>query len=679
MSTTTDKKISLWMSGNQVRSKGFEDLVLIKPQFPKLTYMGVPGVEACPYAFVVKIGTNYIQYTLVLNRITTSDGNPGAILKIAIGIPAKHRIAGGISPYQVLMEIRQHFVDHYMRPTLGVEGGFTYKAGVVDSSEFSDLLDRYVLESCAMPHRVMQGSEPGLLVLPETEIAELFKDVQYKEFSRFNEVVVATSANEGSYAGRVLAPVSIPRRPAYTLVVNGKNVAWPVTDIFHQLTTLKTNKDTAYFENVQISFCVKDLLEGNIPTGITFDAAEEVVYCKLLAIEKQRSFAVSVTGCDEEAAALKKVRFVLDDGTAVHVDDQGKLTLGGMQLKSKVKVEYTGTDYMISEYSQNGSTLKIVLKPNTDEPQLASGRAVLQGDQFMALNVYLIGVKEEEASFQLRMVDREREMILQQKVLFRKVPNTDGKKSLDLLNAVIPLSSSWQGKTVQVELKNKRLRTRKNIEISPLYIGENKLKINNLKETGFLDQLRDRWRLIALCLCLPLCFAFGFGVKSCLTDDKPESADALERGAEKVETKFVQKKDLMSLERCEAVMNDSTHNITFEEVFEIYSWLKGNDSLVVKVPELVERVDVYYQVASAIQSHSYAKLKAMGEKARYEEGLNEKDLWNLRGIYSGYKEADGRLHTYSEEEVKTVKIAFLNGQFTSFDDLKSVRPEQAEP
>lgn len=354
------KKISLWISGNQVRSKGFEDLVLIKPQFPALTYTGIPGVEACQYAFAVKIGPNYTQYTIIPNKITTADGVPNGVLKIAIGIPAQHRIVGGISPYRVLMELKDLFFNTYMQPTLGVDGGFKHKDERPNAALFEQVLDKYQLETIDAPHRPMSGQETGLLILSENEIEKLFCDVQYNEFNRFSEVIVASAANESAYLGKTVS-VTVPRKPQYQLYLNGRQHKWPVTDIYNTPSTLNANPDTQCYETAEVTFTLNELLTGKIPSGVKIDTVNEVVSVTLTPKEKVKTFHVTVNG-EVNPTQTAKLRFKLDDGTPLWVGSDGTFTLRGTQLGRGLNI-YTGDSRLeIVSRNKTGDTINIVTK-----------------------------------------------------------------------------------------------------------------------------------------------------------------------------------------------------------------------------------------------------------------------------------------------------------------------------
>lgn len=153
-----NNKISLWISGNQRRSGYTPILSVNEPPFSYPGYDERKGMQSLDFYIVVKTTADYTQYTLIHNKISTADGYPNAILKIAIGIPVGMYIEHDKSPYDVLIAVKDTFVREYMTPTYGVEGGFSFTDKIVTEDAFIKILDSYKLIGDSSSQKVMRGT-----------------------------------------------------------------------------------------------------------------------------------------------------------------------------------------------------------------------------------------------------------------------------------------------------------------------------------------------------------------------------------------------------------------------------------------------------------------------------------------------------------------------------------------
>lgn len=189
-----NNKISLWISGNQRRSGYTPILSVYQPPFSYPGYDERKGMQSSDFYFVVRTTDEYTQYTLIHNKITTSDGYPNAILKIAIGIPAGMCIKHDKSPYEVLIAVKDAFVREYMTPTYGVEGGFSFTDKIVTEDIFVKILDSYELIGDSSSQKVMRGTSAKTVFTEE--VSRYLKTFRLdNDLESLGELVVAEGTN----------------------------------------------------------------------------------------------------------------------------------------------------------------------------------------------------------------------------------------------------------------------------------------------------------------------------------------------------------------------------------------------------------------------------------------------------------------------------------------------------
>ncbi len=333
----SNNKITLWISGNQFRSAGFQPIIAIGQFMLQLTYQGYPGMDVTPYYYVVKTTPEYTQYTLIHNKITSADGVSGTMLKMAVAIPAGYQLQNGISVLTLLEEIREVFTMRYMEPTLGVEGGFTYKRETPNKKDFEDILARYALEPTYIPLCITGGSRSGLLLASGEQMELLFQDVQYKEFQQFSEIIVSNDADTSYYEGCIINKlnngkgITIPQERNFRLLINNVEKRWPVTDPYNEPTRISHTKvhnlDTNMYEEEITSFTINDLLNGMGPSNVSVDFNNSVVNC---IINKPRritkplreprptvlKLSIRLVNCPIKKASIPAT-LVIDNGTNV--------------------------------------------------------------------------------------------------------------------------------------------------------------------------------------------------------------------------------------------------------------------------------------------------------------------------------------------------------------------------
>ena len=286
-----NNRITLLISGNQYRSAGFQPIITTGQFILQLSYQGYPGMDMTQYYYVLKITNDYTQYTLVHNKITSADGVGNTMLNISIAIPAGYQLQNGVSVLTLLDEIREAFTTLYMEPTLGIEGGYTYKRLSPDKSVFEEILSRYPLEPTYIHQCVNIGSRPGILLIPREQAELLFCDVQYPEFRNYSEIIVSNEADSSFYEGYIINKlhngmgIQIPNNRHFRLYINNQEWNWPVADPFNERTVVSHTKvyglDTNTYEEEITSFTINELLNGSGPSNVNIDVENQVISCTI--------------------------------------------------------------------------------------------------------------------------------------------------------------------------------------------------------------------------------------------------------------------------------------------------------------------------------------------------------------------------------------------------------------
>ena len=154
----------------------------------------------------------------ILPLDSESDGR----LSIILAIPKNHSIKGGVSPYEVLMDVYNSFISKYM--TVINDSNIkrfksTLESIVAEGDEFRKILDKYELEPVSTEYVPMNPEGiPATLHLPQDKLNEFFCDTQYPEFRTYKEIYITTQGK----SSEELAGIKIPREKEYEIWENDR-------------------------------------------------------------------------------------------------------------------------------------------------------------------------------------------------------------------------------------------------------------------------------------------------------------------------------------------------------------------------------------------------------------------------------------------------------------------------
>lgn len=268
--------ISVKVCGNPESSGGFGPILLLNnPSFVVEDQFYV-GFDKNSFFFTITTQPTQTVYKLVKNNVRSSGAFRIGSLVIAISIPKNYKLEGGYTPYDVLCALKDEFLKKCMTCKDPVRETYEYNAGKIDGHVLDEVVGKFTLTRFRTPDRVMTPNGPvGYIVETEEKIKELFQDVNYPEFDKFKEVVVATAVHTTSYVP--IGNIQIPRPKKYELIVDGQPKG-DCCNLNERLKIICRSKSPLYYEDLSFVFSIQDLIDGNVShEGVVLDTVQERV------------------------------------------------------------------------------------------------------------------------------------------------------------------------------------------------------------------------------------------------------------------------------------------------------------------------------------------------------------------------------------------------------------------
>lgn len=268
--------ISVKVCGNPESSGGFGPILLLNnPSFVVEDQFYV-GFDKNSFFFTITTQPTQTVYKLVKNNVRSSGAFRAGSLVIAISIPKNYKLEGGYTPYDVLCALKDEFLKKCMTCKDPVRETYEYNASKIDGHVLDEVVGKFTLTCFRTPDRVMTPNGPvGYIVETEEKIKELFQDINYPEFDKFKEVVVATAVHTTSYVP--ISNIQIPRPKKYELIVDGQPQG-NCCNLNERLKIICRSKSPLYYEDLSFVFSIQDLIDGNVShEGVVLDTVQERV------------------------------------------------------------------------------------------------------------------------------------------------------------------------------------------------------------------------------------------------------------------------------------------------------------------------------------------------------------------------------------------------------------------
>lgn len=297
-----NKFISVKVSGNPDPNGGFGPLIMFKnPRF-ELKDVFYGGFESNSYYYSIRIEQSQVVYKIIKNNVRSHGAIRAGALSLAFSIPKGYKV-NGYKPYDVLMNLLHTFLKNCM----------TCRDEIADTYEFNDVrvpldaldetAEKYTLTESESPWRTMSNdARIGCIQAEEIQIEQLINDVQYDEFEKYSEVLIAENVGDNCTFSRITG-LEIPRRPVYTIVVdNDCNSILKKKEIDESI-TIEPKVDSRYYEWEPISFTISELLNGDYIKGVNFDRIAEIINVSTASYKYPKEFYIRVVFTPEENKA----------------------------------------------------------------------------------------------------------------------------------------------------------------------------------------------------------------------------------------------------------------------------------------------------------------------------------------------------------------------------------------
>ena len=292
-----NKFISVKVSGNPAPNGGFGPLIMFNnPRF-ELKDVFYGGFESNSYYYSIRIEQSQVVYKIIKNNVRSHGAIRAGALSLAFSIPKGYKV-NGYKPYAVLMDLLYTFLKNCM----------TCRDEQADTYEFNDVrvpldaLDetakKYTLTESESPWRTMSDDAGiGCIQADEIQIEQLINDVQYDEFEKYSEVLIAETVGDKCTFNRITG-LEIPRRPVYTIYVDGN--LYQKTNEVDKPITIEPKVDSRYYEWKPIRFTISELLNGDYVEGVNFVRIAEIINVSTASYKYPKEFNIRVVFTPEE-------------------------------------------------------------------------------------------------------------------------------------------------------------------------------------------------------------------------------------------------------------------------------------------------------------------------------------------------------------------------------------------
>ena len=366
-----NSNISVRVNGRPASNSGHIPLVSINsPQF-QLEDKEYVGFNDNSYFFTVKIVENYVIYKLVKNNVRSHNAIRPSTFHIAFSIPKGFQLANENTPYDVLKTLLDVFLNKCLECKDTVRGTYEFKDGLVDQHVLDEAASSFSIIPCEAPWRVMntKGSI-GYYIGDDQTIKQILADIQYPEFQKFSEIVLANSSNGSTYAP--IDNLEIPRKIAYSLYIDNQ-LEGVVTDEAVPI-SINSHEDPICYTNKTLAFTIEEALAGKVSEHVYINKAAETIRVSTqgLAIEKVTTIQIVVVPKDYQQYFVEKRPFLLTgQNGAIEIDRNLCFTLRGtensQEFKNSIKPELTCNEYVLKAFTLYGNEMRLTIEP---KPQI---------------------------------------------------------------------------------------------------------------------------------------------------------------------------------------------------------------------------------------------------------------------------------------------------------------------
>lgn len=458
---TNTNQISLKICGNPDANSGFQPMVIFNSPLIEIKDTVYAGFDANSYFFTIRIEKNQVVYKLVKNNVSSLGASRQGCLFIGIAIPKGYKLDDGISPYDVLMELKKGFLARCMTCKDPVTDKYEFKSNRVQPNILDDIAGSFSLVSSQTPYHTMSiGAPIAYVTTPEEKIKLLMNDVQYRAFTKFSEIVVASYVQNTNYYQ--ITNISIPRIAEYSIYIDGLLQSTVVSDP-RQYITAKGTGDTRFYENESLTFPLEKLLKGERIPNVSIDRVNEIINISAKDLKKPLTRKINVVFVPKEAETYFFTRrndwALLYDNQAISLGQDLSFVLTGEQLNAiyapqNFKIQqYCKAQFEVKAISASSNEIRVTTEKVHQNvyPPIGGGKTgsgIVQTTNINACEVQLSldqAYKHNNCIVQFYNTDRN---VLLQSV---KASFSRGNNGNHIAKVYVP--KSWSGSNIQVRLK----------------------------------------------------------------------------------------------------------------------------------------------------------------------------------------------------------------------------------
>ena len=736
-----NKFISVKVSGNPDPNGGFGSLIMFNnPRF-ELKDVFYGGFESNSFYYSIRIDQSQVVYKIIKNNVRSHGAIRAGALSLAFSIPKGYKV-DGYKPYEVLMDLLYTFLKNCM----------TCRDEQADTYEFNDVrvpldaLDetakKYTLTESESPWRTMSNdARIGCIQAEEIQIEQLINDVQYDEFEIYSEVLIAENVGDNCTFSRITG-LEIPRRPVYTIVVDGK--PYQKTNEVDKTFTIKPEVDSCYYEGEPIKFTISDLLDGDYVEGVVPNRIAEIINVSTASYKHPREFNIRVVFTPEENKAAIYSHMgqitIRYNGQAVFLDKDFMFTLKGEKygLMNRLDLfKITAPESLEIEFGaeptfdSNKNELQWKTKKKEKQKPAASNSTVTslvptKKDRHKvethSSDVFKLVFVIEKSSDNKTIIESINKGV-KSKIVVRNEAFGETVSKDKLILSLYTTISQGKGKKDKPNASYKRTYLSDEIRIPKPSFNQNKYKVDlyvgNKNYTTYIYYLEEKnvdgcWvvkfsdfkqtpkpiknvimpnRVIAFLEGVVLCALLIGGrmiIKSFFDNDNKTSAvqgtEEIESDSVKVTTSdgFVEITDdsiRLFLDKSDSILEKE--NFSFNEVNTIYQKYKHNKDRCRNINNKVcNRIDDYYNLVDLIKNGKYLEIKKIDISKLH---LYNKHLILLESITRGKSVGNNKYHRYNKKEIEKIQSLFEKSyrDFFKISDLYDfvgkIKTEEEKP
>lgn len=510
--------LSAKIYGNPHANSGFMPIASFNAtssfEVPDVEYGGLSDNS---YFFLIKTTAEHVMYTLVKNQVYSYSQNAETrlgSLKIAITIPKDYKLAENHTPYDVLIQFKNHFLASCMKCISPTRDAYQFIGANIDQHILDDVARQYELVPHVGPYRPMIGNKTGCITTDDNNIKLLLSDVQYTEFTNYKEIIVAKSCTSDAYDK--LQYISIPRQSEYKIIVDGKYLK-TVKDVKEEIEVIG-KKDTKFYVNNTLRFTIEGIKANNSqPDILKLDEALEEIHVNTQTLSKKREQTLYLVIRNDEL--LKNIS---KNANAIQLSYNNRAI---SVQQSDLSIKLVGEELAAL---QNPSELKVVLstlagsfkittiKINADKLVIDAQKIVKTAslDNCSTPSYFTeISLKLNKHSYDnvghldVNIVDEEDKKLQTSKVTFREESEN--------YVGVVCIPKAWASKVVYVQFIHGKYVYQSRIiqkhKVNSIEISTKELEAGKYKFTFFKKLFTRRIKLMMMLLGLLLGLGGGFG------------------------------------------------------------------------------------------------------------------------------------------------------------------------